>query len=466
VIDLNLVKTIVIVMLENRSFDHMLGYLSLPRYAAAAGPANTVDGLKGTPKPDGTIEEAKYQNPDQKGLVHFPFLLSKDPELPSDLAHGRRHVGMQLAHNAVVGGYAMNGFVKAHRDYKPEHQTLRPEPMGMMVPGLVPTTDFFARNFAVCDRWFTPVPTDTHPNRLVALTGTTRVDNTDFAGKFDGYLGNETVLDWMNRNNVRWRVYSGGMSFLLLVDPKLIADPRMRKLKDFATDFQNEADAAFPQVIIVEPNYRDDPLEPDPCDNHPPLPVAPGENFLRRVYQALRSNPGRWKSTMMIVTYDEHGGFYDHVPPLDLSLTAPAGANYPTFTSTGPRVPGLIVSPLVSPGTVFHGNLDHTSMLRFLAEKFTPGKPYSPDVAARHADTKGKLESVGAVLNLSKARDDQPPLPPAVQPSTPLSPGIRPAETPGQKIFQAVRLAVTGANPQRVADLFPEFKLPTKPPGA
>ena len=76
--------------------------------------------------------------------------------------------------------------------------------------------------------------------------------------------------------------------------------------------------------------------------------------------------------------------------------------------------------------------------------KFTPGKPYSADVAARHGDARVKLDSVGAVLNLTKPREDAPALPPAVQPATPLTPGIRPAETPGQKMFQAARLALCG----------------------
>src|SRR5262249_19287432 len=111
----------------------------------------------------------------------------------------------------------------------------------------------------------------------------------------------------------------------------------------------------------------------------PPTGVAKGQAFLTDTYNTLISNPDRWKTTMMIVTYDEHGGFFDHVTPLPIP-TSVAGFQ---FATTGVRVPAFVISPQVKAGGVFNGNLDHTSILQLLADRFNPGQDYSAAVGAR-----------------------------------------------------------------------------------
>jgi len=101
--------------------------------------------------------------------------------------------------------------------------------------------------------------------------------------------------------------------------------------------------------------------------------------MLANVYGTLISNENRWHKTLMIVTYDEHGGFFDHVEPLPI----PTNVSGFRFETTGVRVPGFVISPHVDPDQVFHGNLDHTSILQLFADRFNPGKDYSAAVGAR-----------------------------------------------------------------------------------
>jgi phospholipase C len=106
---------------------------------------------------------------------------------------------------------------------------------------------------------------------------------------------------------------------------------QFRSFNALARDFQYEREDTFPQVIYVEPSYGDSPINllTSPNDNHPPQPIAFGEELLRVTYQAVTSNPDRWAKTVMIVTYDEHGGFFDHVPPRPIPAKDPDGKYAP-----------------------------------------------------------------------------------------------------------------------------------------
>ena len=128
----------------------------------------------------------------------------------------------------------------------------------------------------------------------------------------------------------------------------VLLNQNFRWFDELASDFQIEPDSTFPQVILIEPAYDDDPFALHPDDNHPPLPMGPGEVFLSRVYKAVTSNPQRWARTVLLIYYDEHGGFFDHLPPLPVHTPAP-NAEYPEFQTTGPRIPAIVVSPLVRP---------------------------------------------------------------------------------------------------------------------
>src|SRR5690606_18560024 len=145
-----------------------------------------------------------------------------------------------------------------------------------------------------------------------------------------------------------------------------------------------------------------------PNDNHPPLAMGPGEALLRDVYIALTSRPEKWMRTLLIITYDEHGGYFDHVQPPAIRTDPPPGAHYANgaFTHLGVRVPTLVVSPWVARRSVHTGLFDHTSILQLLAERFGGGTDaYSSEVTARRA--RG-IQSASDLIGLDTARSDVP----------------------------------------------------------
>jgi phospholipase C len=157
------------------------------------------------------------------------------------------------------------------------------------------------------------------------------------------------------------------------------AHPRFRRYRNFARDWATEQN--MPSIIFIEPEYTDGPHFA-PNDDHPPTGISRGQAFVADVYSALTANRVRWARTLLLVTYHEHGGFFDHVSPLN--SPTPLAVHGPTsvFLTTGVRVPGFVISPLVDPATVYSGPLDHTSILQLLADKYAGGL-YSPEVAAR-----------------------------------------------------------------------------------
>lgn len=424
--DLNQIRTIVVLMFENRSFDHLFTQLK------QAG--HPIDALAGQPDPDGKLRDDQYSN-GFEGTAYYPFQMPDAP-LPRDPPHDRAGIATQLAQSPITNKFTMRGFVKAYDSPDNPDRTDRPPPMGFLSAADVPVTSSLARAYLVCDRWFACLPADTHTNRLMSLSGYTLIDNSPTVPILPDQT---TMLDWLTARGIKWRVYRNGLSFFTLIPkylPAVAAGDGFRSVSQLSGDVLNEPDATFPQVILVEPSYIDAPvsLEDPPNDNHPPLPIAPGEAYLKRIYGALTANPDRWAGTLFVVTYDEHGGFYDHVPPPAVVAPVPPGASYSVpFSSAGVRTPGLVISPFVKQGSVFSGQLDNTSILQLLAERFAPGPDgYSPEVNARRAQG---VQSLSAVLDAAPARTDVPdPAPPPEAPAG-VVPAVRPASSPMQKTF-------------------------------
>jgi phospholipase C len=216
----------------------------------------------------------------------------------------------------------------------------------------VPATHFFATNYGICDRWFAAIPTGTQPNRLMAMSGYTLTDRNQklMLPKQD------LVYDWLDRNKISWRVYHQGLPFFMMMDDwhvRILTDHHFRSYDDFQDDL-NSGDEPFPQVVVIEPRYTDAPHFEMPCDDHAPSPITSGQNFLKRVYSDLMTNWDRWQKILLIVNYDENGGFFDHVKPPSIVTNPPHGATYTygPFQTAGPRVPAYIISPFVKPGAV------------------------------------------------------------------------------------------------------------------
>jgi phospholipase C len=195
------------------------------------------------------------------------------------------------------------------------------------------------------------------------------------------------LFDWLDQTNpkVPWRVFDSGLSFYsqwLSSLGSIISPPSNRF--DF-TDLVDHARADILQgVTFVEPLYQDDVRQYNAlaCDDHPPASIWSGQTFLKKVYEAIAASP-KWDRTLLIITYDEHGSFFDHVPPQDIPAAVPTNANYATgFATTGLRVPAIVISPFVKVGGVCHTVFDHTSILKLLGEKYNAGF-FNNDVKAR-----------------------------------------------------------------------------------
>jgi phospholipase C len=331
-----------------------------------------------------------------------------DRPLVSDLPHEWNEIATQLAYSSVTQEFDMTGFVEAHAALTKTEPVQQADPMGFFASTTVPITSFLARNFCVCDQWHAPFPSSTQPNRTMAFCGSSEIFDTSSGPRLIPCA--DILFDWLERAHIRWRVYHDGLSFFALYPRawEYVLGDKFRDFEYYFHDMQTEPIETGPQVIIVEPSYNDGPhIGPDhPNDNHPPLAIGWGEEFLRRVYQAATANPNRWRKTVFIHYYDEHGGFYDHVLPPSIGYQTKGNPSH-TFTSLGVRIPGIVVSPYVDRGSVCHDLFDHTSVLQFLAEVFTPGTPYSEEVEERKA--KG-IKSISVALG-DAPRADVPAAP-------------------------------------------------------
>jgi phospholipase C len=439
--DLNSIKTIVVVMMENRSFDHLLGYLSMAPYNWS-----NVEGLRDDPAWKARVSSLYNGS-------SFPPVLLTDPYdvMAADPPHERSDITLQMG-TSVNGVFPMNGFVTNYTKAKgaPAVNAGDAVPvMGYFTPAQVPITDFLAQNFAICDHWFCSLPAGTQPNRLMSMSGFSNIDVNQY-----GLPAQDMVYDWLNAHNIRWRVYHEGLPFFIMMAkwiPDILAGHHFRPLAKLWDDVQNEPPGEFPRVIFVEPMYTDAPHLGVSFDDHAPSAVKGGQQFLLEVYRALSLVPNVWNGTVMIVDYDEHGGFFDHVSPPALRTDPPPGAKYTkSFETLGVRVPGFVISPFVQAKTVFSQVLDHTSVLKFIAQKFGNGQPYS-DVVDRRA-----VGSILDVLNLDSPRGDIPTAPPLDNylNKQPPAAGYTPGTTPVSAISQAFKNAldsIRGQPPETTA---------------
>jgi phospholipase C len=421
---LDQIRTVVIVMMENRSFDHMLGYLSLPPFSR-----RDVDGQ--STDPNWLRQFTNYDT----GQGFQPFLSKNPDSMPAsfDPPHERDNVAAQIDPRQDKT-YPMNGFVSAIPPSASTDPGVRSLVMSYFGAAQAPMNDFFAKNFAVCDRWFCSLPGGTQSNRLMAMSGFSMIDVNQTP-----LPAQDLVYDWLNQNKISWRVYHQELPFFTLMPkwiPGILFDTEhFRDFEDFQPDLLNNPPDQFPQVIFVEPTYEDAPHTGFSTDDHAPSGISNGQEFLMQVYNAVIASPDFWKGALLVITYDEHGGFFDHVSPPPVATEPPDGAKYSRpFSSLGVRVPAFLISPFVQPGTVVHNLLDHTSVLKLLGEKFANGS-YSPLVDAR------EVGSISHTVDVTNQRFDPPAPPPldaylAQRPPPPAGVVAPPPTTAIQKGFR------------------------------
>lgn len=397
---LSSIKHIVQLMLENRSFDQMLGFL----YADAGNKSplgHPYDGLTGN-----------ESNPDDAGRTIKVYKIDHNAPHPylmpgADPGEGFHNTNLQLfsTDSPAAGAVPTNqGFVinfkaaiasdqaKHFKDSLPG--TEPGEIMGMYAPEMLPIMSALAKGFAVCDCWFASAPTQTIPNRAFAAAATSQ-------GHLDNHVKIFTcpsIFGSLTKATVDWAIYGYNRDPLTRLD---YPDTQHADETHFGhfRDFQERAAAGtLPAYTFLEPSFG-----AGGNSQHPNYDVSLGEQLIHDTYYALRNGPG-WDDTLFLVTYDEHGGNYDHVPP-------PGGAAAPDnsvgewnfdFTRFGVRIPALLISPLIAAGTVFRarqGTIDHTSVLKTIEKRWKIPSLTARDKAA---------PDLGDVLTLSTARTDDP----------------------------------------------------------
>jgi phospholipase C len=360
---------LVVLMMENRSFDHLLGYLHLPPERGGAG--RDIDGLSGN--------EANFL--DLTACPSFAFPVG-DTVFSPDPPHGHEPVA-----KAVDGG-KMDGFV---RSFAEERGTaVAPRIMGYHTAENVPVFDALACDFAVGHRWFASHPGSTFPNRFYTLSGHLNID-TDGYWEFDNSstqrpVFTPTIFDHLTRAGVSWKYFEHGYCFLRLFEQHTFDGTDIVSYDDPGLGFENLARAgALPAVSFIDPHYIEYPPGAN-CDG-PPADIRAGQDFVRRVVEAVVTSP-QWDKTLLLVNYDEHGGFYDHVaPPPTQAVTPDSLATY------GVRVPAFAISPWVEPRSVFGDDptserpaglyFDHTSILKTIVRRFLSSDP--PRMGMRYA---------------------------------------------------------------------------------
>ncbi len=367
---------VVVLMLENRSCDNMLGrlYPDDPRF----------NGL--------TLNERNVYYGQTYGVwsgtgMGPEIACLPKPDPGEDFVDMNQQLFGALPPNLVPPAAVpdMSGFAANYATQKPSKDGpfLATNAMHYFDPSQVPILSALARSFGVCDPWHASAPCQTWPNRFFAHTGTCLgyVENRKFPIPFPA----PSIFRQLQAHGQSWRVYFHDMpQAALLRDIWLYALFHFKGFEHFLADAHT---GSLPSYSFIEPRYFSDLfLNRIPNDEHPPHNVVYGEQLIAQVYNAVRASPC-WPRTLLIITYDEHGGCYDHVPPP--AAVSPDGiANNPTdftFTRYGVRVPALIVSPYVAPGSIIKPPpdpaggepvpFDHTSIIATLRELFLKGAP-------------------------------------------------------------------------------------------
>jgi len=360
-----IIEHVVVLMLENRSFDCMLGrlYPAGPQFEGLAlNESNTCGMTYGVwNDPNLTDAIACVPDPDPgEAFVDMNTQLFGQADRPAGVTPNMSGFAKNYGSLAGSSGWRDPGAV-----------------MHYYTPDQVPVLSTLARAFGVCDRWHASAPCQTWPNRFFAHTGTAlgHVDNNTFHVPFTA----PSLMRRLQDRGKSWRVYFHDMpQSILLQDVWLYALSHYRFFSQFLADAHA---GALPQYAFIEPRYFTD-LSTNfvPNDQHPPHNILYGEQLIAQVYNALRSSPC-WSRTLFVITYDEHGGCFDHVPPPAATPpdTAMANGYGFKFDAYGVRVPAVVVSPYVPPGSIIRPPaatpFDHTSLIKTVREVFDLGTP-------------------------------------------------------------------------------------------
>ncbi len=402
---------LVVVMMENHSFDNLLGELTLSN--------KNVNGLEFD-----AAGTAMNKNPSVKG---------GPPDVPAkrlpDTTQAKNITQSYEATAEQIDGGEMDGFVSSEHGYT--------EAMGYYPPEVLPFSYSLAKGYTVANNWFCSTPGPTYPNRRFMLAGTafggTTSSPVEIAEAFLKPPPNGSIFDLLSSHHISWANYSRDVPMTLVLPHVLLKYPgNHHRYPRFLDDC---AAGTLPQVSFVDPKMgvfsaignavqqipkpiKDllDRLDPGETDEDPD-DMYYGERWAHEVVQAITSGPA-WKRTLLIYTFDEHGGYYDHVPPEKapapdaIKPKEPAG-NYELY---GPRVPAVIVSPYAPEGGVSDTLYDHTSILATIERKWN-----LPALTRRDANANTVMDMLDTSRERPPAKLDAPVL---GDPSGPVSPRV------------------------------------------
>lgn len=370
------IKHVFVLMLENRSFDHMLGFSDIHGKDAKDGSDTQIDGL--TTDNFNEYDGVKYySSPDA------PFKLSVDPG-HEFMDTFKQICGKDAVYNSETQyniPKPMSGFVWdfVNSPSKGEGKPINNygDIMKCYSKDQLPILNSLAKEYVVCDHWFSSIPGPTLPNRFF-LHGASSSGLDDSPGNLeiikwdtiDGFkFQNGSIFDALDKKNIKWRIYCGCKhpiqgSIPCVACLKGITIGKLNHFDNFADDLKDDYDYFY---TFIEPNYGSviSGTYNGGTSMHPTDDVRNGEQLIKNVYETIRASKV-WDSSVLILTWDEHGGMFDHVvPPKTVAPgdnTEHSTHNF-DFTQLGIRVPAIIISPLIEKNIIDHTVYDHTSIL-------------------------------------------------------------------------------------------------------
>jgi phospholipase C len=476
--DLSHVNHIIIVMQENHSYDNyfgVLGYVANSPYHNAtrrrgcdATDSTCVDGLRCKTSSQTGALVCRNHNTNKPGTIrsfHEPRYCV-GPDLDHSWAGSHEEANFKRP-NSTLRSSPNNGFVRVNNTANAPDttQAVNHDTMGYFDDGDLPFYYDLAKTFAISDRYFCSVIGQTFPNRAYFLAATSfghlTTNEIIAAGGYQPITG--TIFDRLDAGGVSWTDYFSDLPYSLIFHT---SPGHTKPVTAFATD---AAAGTLPAVAFVDPSvFENQPINGSnyETDEHPPADVRAGEYFVSQIVNALRNSPS-WNDSILFWTYDEHGGYYDHVAPapaaqggaltpdgidpglcadasnppaseqpgggvncahsqtvdapgicLNFSPSGPYPPNCANFNQLGFRVPLAAVSPFAKPHYVSHVVNSHTSFLALIENRFS-----LPSLTARDANS-NDLEDMfdfdnSPSLNAVVTTAPLPAQPPAVMPGDP-----------------------------------------------
>jgi phospholipase C len=352
------IDTVVVVMMENRSFDHYLGWLGKDEEYLETGKSRYGKDFRVNAN-----NRVRYRDP--AGVYYETQHLVTSIEEPAPF-RGCDH---------VIPGHGWNTG-RAQRD----HGFLGPDTgndqyaIGYFESDDMKLYQQLAPRFTVCDQWHSSLLAGTFPNRQYLHSASSEGRKEDPIPLDVGIYKNETIWDRLDKENVSARYYYTDLPVLTLWGPRLY--DKISPIDDFFTDAQA---GTLPHFVMVDPPFRGE----NRADDHPQGDIRMGQKFVREVLKAFTQSK-QWEHGMLVLVYDEWGGFFDHLPPAKFPDDRASAINEEDFGQGGFRVPAMIISPYARPGAVDHTLYDHTAVMRFLEWRFMGAPAAGPARRTSH----------------------------------------------------------------------------------